>query len=347
MKFVGNHIIFSAVLSVLMLSSCVLQRQFISEDAAAVRSLRSMGLIDKAEDVNAKRLPSGATLLIDAAEKGNVTLVDTLIQAGANPDGKGYSINAVPLTRTQSAAVVQSLIKADADVNLADDTGTTPLSRALSTNNKAGVELLLKEGASVTPDAPADSPLLVVRDVATATRLVELGADVNGASARGVTPLMRAVARNNEALVRFYLEKGADVKAADAAGNTALHGARSAAVVKLLCEAGADPAAVNAKGETALFDILHTPATVQALVGAGVPLNVISTASGMTALLSMLADEREDDAAILCLIRAGADVQVRTPKGETALQLAQQRKTKRRVAIIRALIQRGAKRSAQ
>lgn len=330
-----------------MLSSCVLQRQFISEDAAAVRSLRSMGLIDKVEDVNAKRLPSGATLLIDAAEKGNVTLVDTLIQAGANPDGKGYSINAVPLTRTQSAAVVQSLIKADADVNLADDTGTTPLNRALSTNNKAGVELLLKEGASVTPDAPADSPLLVVRDVATATRLVELGADVNGASARGVTPLMRAVARNNEALVRFYLEKGADVKAADAAGNTALHGARSAAVVKLLCEAGADPAAVNVKGETALFDILHTPATVQALVGAGVPLNVISTASGMTALLSMLADEREDDAAILCLIRAGADVQVRTPKGETALQLAQQRKTKRRVAIIRALIQRGAKSSAQ
>ena len=339
----GQRLAVSAVLCALSLSSCVLQRQISSPDAVAVRDLRTMGLIENAEDVNTKRLPSGATLLIDAAEKGDVALVDMLLQAGANPNGRGYSINAVPLTRTQSAAVVKSLVGAEAEVNVADATGTTPLSRALSTNNKEGVEVLLNAGAAVSPAGAADSPLLVVRDVATATRLVELGADVNKASARGVTPLMRAVSRNDESLVLFYLEKGADVKAVDAEGNTALHGARSASMVKLLCDAGADASAVNAKGETALFDILHTPATVQALVAAGVPLNVISNTTGMTALLAMLADNREDDAAILALIRAGADVQVRTPKGETALQLAQQRKSKRRVAIIRALIQRGAK----
>lgn len=339
----GHRLVFSAVLSALVLSSCVLQRQISSSDTLALRDLRTMGLIEKAEEVNTKRLPSGATLLIDAAEKGDVALVDKLLQAGADPNGRGYSINAVPLTRTQSAAVVKSLVEGEADVNVADATGTTPLSRALSTSNKEGVEMLLKAGASVTPAEPADSPLLVVRDVATANRLVELGADVNKASARGVTPLMRSVSRNDEALVRFYLEQGADVKALDAEGNTALHGARSAAMVKLLCEAGADVSAVNAKGETALFDILHTPATVQALVAAGVPLNVISNTTGMTALLAMLADNREDDDVILSLIRAGADVQVRTPKGETALQLALQRKSKRRVAIIRALIQRGAK----
>lgn len=339
----GHRLVISAVLSALVLSSCVLQRQISSDETLAVRDLRTMGLIEKAEEVNTKRLPSGATLLIDAAEKGDVALVDKLLLAGADPNGRGYSINAVPLTRTQSATVVKSLVDGEADVNLADATGTTPLSRALSTSNREGVELLLQAGASVTPAEPADSPLLVVRDVATATRLVELGADVNKASARGVTPLMRSVSRNDESLVRFYLEQGADVKAVDAEGNTALHGARSAAMVRLLCEAGADVSAVNAKGETALFDILHTPSTVLALVAAGVPLNVISNTTGMTALLAMLADNREDDDAILALIRAGADVQVRTPKGETALQLAQQRKSKRRVAIIRALIQRGAK----
>ena len=343
MKLNGQTLTFAAVLGTMVLSSCVLQRQISSADAAAVKDLQALGVIEKAEDVNEKRLSSGATLLIDAAEKGNVALVDTLLQAGANPDGRGYSINAVPLTRTQSAAVVKSLVEADADVNVSDDTGTTPLSRALSTGNKEGVELLLGAGATVQPADPADSPLLAVRDVAMATRLVEMGADVNKASARGVTPLMRAVSRNDETLVRFYLEQGADVKAADASGNTALHGARSAAMVNMLCSAGADATAVNARGETALFDILHTPATVQALVTAGVPLNVISNATGMTALLAMLSDEREDDASILALIRAGADVQVLTPKGETALKLAQQRKSKRRVAIIRALIQRGAK----
>lgn len=324
--------------STLMLASCVLQQQ--APDAAAVAKLRSLGLIEHAADINETRLPSGATLLIDAAEKGNAALVDVLLKAGADPNGTGYSINAVPLTRTQSAAVVKSLLQAEADVNVADASGTTPLSRALSTANTEGVDALLAAGASLTPNSPADPPLLVVRDVATAERLITAGACVNCCSTRGVTPLMRAVSRNDEDLVRYYIEQGADVTAADAVGNTALHAARSAAVVKMLCGAGADPQALNARGETALFDILHTPATVQALVDAGVPLNVISTETGMTALLSKLSDNREDDASILTLIRAGADVQLRTPKGETALFLAQQRKSKRRIALIRAIIQK-------
>ena len=325
-------------ISALLLSSCVLQQQ--APDAAAVAKLRSMGLIEQAADINETRLPSGATLLIDAAEKGNATLVDILLKAGADPNGTGYSINAVPLTRTQSAAVVKSLLHAEADVNVADASGTTPLSRALSTANTEGVDALLAAGASLTPNSPADPPLLVVRDVATAERLIAAGACVNCCSTRGVTPLMRAVSRNDEDLVRYYIEQGADVTMADASGNTALHAARSAAVVKMLCAAGADPKALNSRGETALFDILHSPATVQALVDAGVPLNIISAESGMTALLAKLSDNREDDATILTLIRAGADVQLRTPKGETALSLAQQRTGKRRIAIIRTIIQR-------
>ncbi len=341
MSHIPTHTAISTALAALLLSSCLF-RQGIEPDPATLQELQQMGVLQSVEDVNNKRLSSGATLLIDAAEKGDVFLVDKLLRVGADPNGRGYSINAVPLTRTQSPAVVSSLVGADADVNVADDTGTTPLSRALSTGNDFGARLLLSKGAAVVPAFPADPPLLVVRDLAMAQKLIEEGADVNQASARGVTPLMRAVGRNDEALARFYIEQGADVTLADADGNTALHAARSAAMVKLLCEAGADPAAVNAKGETALFDILHTPDTVQAMVQAGVPLNVISSASGMTALLSMLSDAREDDASILILIRAGADVQLRTPKGDTALSLAQQRKSKRRIALIRALLQRGA-----
>ena len=340
MSRMNQSLIITAAISSLLLSSCVMQQQMQTPDAKALAQLQTMGVIQNAEQVNEMRLPSGATLLIDAAEKGNDALVDMLLAAGANPNGQGYSINAVPLTRTQSATVVNSLIQAGADVNVVDASGTTPLSRALSTANTVGVDALLAAGASLTPDAPADPPLLVVRDVPTAERLIAAGACVNCSSSRGVTPLMRAVSRNDEALVRYYIEQGADVTAVDAAGNTALHAARSAEVVNMLCNAGADAQSLNLRGETALFDILHTPATVQALVDAGVPLNVISTETGMSALLSKLSDNREDDDSILALIRAGADVQLRTPKGETALALAQQRKSKRRVAIIRAIIQR-------
>lgn len=326
-----------------VLSACSLQQQLGNVDATALRELRRMGVVNSADEVNTKRLPSGATLLIDAAEKGDYPMVQRLLAVGADPNGRGYSINAVPLTRTQTHEVVRALVNADALVNVADDTGTTPLSRALGTGNMKGAEFLMGKGALLKPAAPAEPPLLAVNDVQVAEWVLKAGADVNQASAKGVTPLMRAVSRNNEALVEFYLARGADVKAVDAAGNTALHGARSASVVARLVAAGADPKALNARGETALFDIMHTPALVKALVEAGVPMDVISTATGKTALLSMLADPREDDDAILMLIRAGADVQVGTPAGETALQLAQKRKSKRRVAIIRALIQRGAR----
>lgn len=341
MKLLPYRLVYIPLAAVSLLSSCVWQ-QVVPTDALAIKELRKKGLISTAEEVNELRLPSGATLLIDAAEKGDAPLVSLLLQAGADPNGRGYSINAVPLTRTQSAEVVTSLLAAEAEVNVADATGTTPLSRALSTGNMAGAEALLRAGASTAPTAPADPPLLAVRDAATAARLLEAGADVNQASARGVTPLMRAVARNDEEMVRFLIDNGADVRAADLAGNTALHAARSAAIVQALCHAGADATAVNARGETALFDILHTPATAGALLAAGVPLDVISAADGMTALLSKLSNEREDDETILLLIRAGADVQLSTPGGDTALSLAQKRKSKRRVAIIRALLQRGA-----
>lgn len=341
MKPLYHPLVYLPLAAVVLLSSCVVQ-QTRQPALPALKELCSLGLIATPEEVNTKRLPSGATLLIDAAEQGDAALVALLLQAGADPNGRGYTINAVPLTRTQSPQVVDSLLAAGAEVNTTDATGTTPLSRALSTGNQSGAESLLRAGATTVPAPPADPPLLVARDAATAARLLAAGANVNQASARGVTPLMRAVARDDQELVRFLLDNGADVCAADASGNTALHAARSAPIVQTLCAAGANPAAVNAKGETALFDILHTPATVRALLAAGVPLNVISTANGMSALQAKLSNNLEDDESILLLIRAGADVQLRTPGGETALSLAQKRQSKRRVAIIRALLQRGA-----
>lgn len=335
-------VMFSAMLGITLLESCSLQKQFGQVDAGILQELRREGIVNSAQEVNTKRLPGGATLLIDAAEKGDYRLVTKLLAVGADPNGRGYSINAVPLTRTQSPEVVRALVEARGEVNVCDDTGTTPLSRSLGTGNVKGAEFLLSKGAELKPGAPAEPPLLAVNNVQVAEWLVKAGADVNQASAKGVTPLMRAVARNNEPLVEYYIACGADVKAVDALGNTALHVARSASVVNRLVRAGAEPQALNVAGETPLFDILHTAPLVKALVEAGVPLDVISKSSGMTALLAMLSDPREDDAAILVLIRAGADVQVRTPRGESALQLAQRRKSKRRVAIIRALIQRGA-----
>jgi ankyrin repeat protein len=94
--------------------------------------------------------------------------------------------------------------------------------------------------------------------------LLDSGADPHIATAEGVTPFMAAAGigiykigespgTNAEALeaVQLLWKLGADVNAADANGDTALHGAvlRAAdSVVKFLAENGADLNAVNKKG---------------------------------------------------------------------------------------------------
>lgn len=58
-------------------------------------------------------------------------------------------------------------------------------------------------------------------DAATAKKIIEYGADVN-ATYNGMTPLMVAARYNNVEMITVLLEKGANLKAKDEKGNTAL-----------------------------------------------------------------------------------------------------------------------------
>ena len=74
--------------------------------------------------------------------------------------------------------------------------------------------------------------------------LVERGADVNAKQDGHYTPLMSAAEGGNADMVALLLQHGADINATDKHGNTAfwkaVHGTHLE-VVKLLVEAGADP----------------------------------------------------------------------------------------------------------
>jgi hypothetical protein len=112
------------------------------------------------------------------------------------------------------------------------------------------------------PDFTPRTPLIAVllhNDAAEAARLLEAGADPNEGRfpGGGMPPLFLAIQRQDLMLVRLMADKGADLKARDGSGSTALMWAAfnetgDASLVEELLRRGADPMAANNAGETAL-----------------------------------------------------------------------------------------------
>jgi len=218
--------------------------------------------------------------------------------------------------------------------------------------------------AAAGPGAPsADGTTALHRavsvdDVAAAETLVRRGADVNAVNRYGVTPLSLAAAAGDGRLIDLLLRAGADAKAADAAladGRTLLMLASrtgSVEAVKLLIARGADlNAAETRTGTTAvMWAALENRAdAVRALAAAGANVNARSkvtayphtppgvigdapepdyTYVGQTVLprggwtaLMYAARQGSLDAA-RALVEAGADPNVADPDGTPALTFA-------------------------
>lgn len=96
----------------------------------------------------------GGTALIPAAERGHVETVNMLIAAGVDVNHVNNLhwtalLEAILLGNggARHTAIVQALIKAGADVNLADGDGVTPLSHARQRGYKDIEALLVRAGA--------------------------------------------------------------------------------------------------------------------------------------------------------------------------------------------------------
>ncbi|MGQ0735863.1 MAG: ankyrin repeat domain-containing protein [Acidobacteriota bacterium] len=142
------------------------------------------------------------------------------------------------------------LADAGLDVNKLMPLEGAPLTTFPSLSDAALVRELLDRGVNPNPRGrfPIVANAVFEGHLDTVRALLERGADPNARGQHEVTPLMMAAAatRPDPSMVRLLIDKGADVRARDAAGRTALDWALlqgDTPVVAVLREAGAPPAA--------------------------------------------------------------------------------------------------------
>ena len=228
----------------------------------------------------------GESALVVATVRGHVPLALWLLEQGADPnaDGSGYTAlhwaagswetemtgpkgivarpghewGAMRGLQEGKLALIHALLAWGAD----------PDARLLKHPPRFGYTADRQRPAGVTPFLLA----AMAGDTGVMQVLAKAGASPLLAAGDGTTPLMAAagVGRNltesrvteEQSLraVRFVLQRGADVNAANQAGDTALHGGariKSAALVQLLVDHGAEVNVSNREGHTPLFVARH------------------------------------------------------------------------------------------
>jgi ankyrin repeat protein len=298
----------------------------------------------------------GRAALTWAITRNDAEMVDLLLRAGADPKtANEYGATALYAAAANAdPTITKKLLAAGADPNAALNSGETPLMLAARDGRVATVHALLEGGAD--PSAKEKNGLqtalmwaIAGRHSAVTKELVQYKADVNAVSKGGSTALMFAARGDKDSavtllnagadpnlkipdwggtalsiastmgqadIVEALLNKGADVNYRDTNSFTALHSAvrdseygedtaqraRAVATVKVLLAHGAD---VNAR--------LHQEKpTVRAL-------NELQF-EGATPLL--LAAEVNSLDVIKALVAAGADPNIPTAYGTTALHVA-------------------------
>ncbi len=180
------------------------------------------------------------------------------------------------------------------------------------------------------------------RDRAAVEALIKRGADVRAAEADGATALHWAAQWGDQAMVDALLRGGAVADAANEYGATplwlaALNG--DAAVIERLVKAGANADAALVSGETPLMTAARSGsvAAVTALLQAGATVDAVEAARGQSALMWAAAEGHAD--VVRALLDKGAGVDQGSTSGFTSLMFAAR---KGDLPTARALVERGA-----
>jgi ankyrin repeat protein len=162
-----------------------------------------------------------------AAKFDDVSEVQSLLKAGVGPntlDPRGNPMLIVAI-RDKSKKVTDLLLANPAtNVNLANKSGENPLMMAAFDGDLPTVKMLVldkkaavnKQGWAPIHYAATNGHLQIVQF------LMAHGAKVNALSPSETTPLMMAVGSNNDELIKYLLDNGADLSLRNHEGYTAI-----------------------------------------------------------------------------------------------------------------------------
>jgi ankyrin repeat protein len=185
-------------------------------------------LLDEGADPD-QPLAGQLTPLMRAANRGHAEIARLLIDAGADPDGTGFEgLTALHLAAgADSVPCLEVLLQAGADTTTRDLGGMGALDHAAHRGATGAIEHLVTR-AGFDPNAQSDvitqghgyprdrglTPMAIaVRAgrIGSVDALIDVGANPNGLSAAGQTPLLTAVFSDQPPdLVSLLLRSGAD-----------------------------------------------------------------------------------------------------------------------------------------
>lgn len=280
-------------------------------------------------------------LMYASAVNKSPELIREFIKNGADVNlksqGTGYTALMMASAFSKSNEILKTLISAGANINDADTDGDTALMTALFHSQPAVIiNTLISAGASTgitnkNKISPVHAALYAKYPSEDNIRaLVNGGASVNGRDSKGNSPLLLALSMKDYTPVgicKILITAGASVNDKNADGDTpiiieACKYNYSSEILSLLISYGADVNVISSKtGETPLLAIADhgNPDILKKLIKAGADVN-LRTKSGYTPLLLSVIHCDADSAKEF--ISAKADLNARDPKGMTALMHA-------------------------